>query len=357
MAFTNSRLLPAFAAARRHLLRIGRGSALAGLTVGGAAALLTLPAPSAHAQAWKPSRTVELVVFASPGGGNDKAARALQKIWADNKIVDAVVVNRVGGGGTLAYTYVSQKQVDKVADPHYIAIAQAGILTNQLAGRTTLGIADMTVLPYIGTEPVSLAVRADSPLKSLKDVADRLRKDPASLSFSPGSTLASTNHFVVALMARQLGADARKLRMVTFGGGAEAATNVLGGHIDAMINASNNAVPHVQAGKMRMLGIASPKRAASLPDVPTFREMGFDVIQDSWYVFLGPRGMTPGQIAFWDDVFARTMKTPEWKKFVEENGWEFGFMPSKETAAFMKKEWEEARGIMQELGVLKVDGK
>jgi putative tricarboxylic transport membrane protein len=299
--------------------------------------------------AWKPSRTVELVVFASPGGGNDKAARALQKIWADNKIVDAVVANRVGGGGTLAYSYVSQK----AGDGHYIAIAQAGILTNQLAGRTPLSIGDMTVLPYIGTEPVSLAVRTESPLRTLKDFADRLRKDPSSLTISPGSTLASTNHFVVALLARAVGADPRKLRMVTFGGSAEAVTSVLGGHIDAMVNASNNAVPHMQAGKMRILGIASPKRAASLPDVPTFREAGFDVLQDSWYVFMGPRGLAAPQVAFWDDVFARTMKTPEWKKFVADNGWEYGFKPSRENEAFLRKEWEEARSIMSDLGVLK----
>lgn len=317
------------------------------------AAVLAVGAAPLLAQPWKPSRTVELVVFAAPGGGNDKAARMLQKIWADNKIVDAVVVNRVGGGGTLAYTYVSQK----AGDAHYVAIAQAGILTNQLAGRTTLTYNDMTVLPYIGTEPVALAVRTESPLKTLKDFAGQLRKDPSSLSISPGSTLASTNHFVVALLARQLGADPRKLRMVSFGGSAEAVTNVLGGHIDAMISASNNAVPHMQSGRMRILGISSPKRAASMPDVPTFREMGFDVIQDSWYVFLGPKAMTAPQVAFWDDVFARTMKTPEWKKFIEENGWEYGFMPSKETATFLKKEYDEAKGIMSDLGALKVEAR
>lgn len=323
----------------------GRRALCGALAAGG-----TLIASGASAQAaWKPSRTVELVVFASPGGGNDKAARALQKIWSDNRIVDAVVANRVGGGGTLAYSYVSQK----AGDAHYIAIAQAGILTNQLAGRTTLSISDMTVLPYIGTEPVSLAVRTESPLRTLKDFADRLRKDPASLTISPGSTLASTNHFVVAQLARSVGADPRRLRMVTFGGSAEAVTNVLGGHIDAMVNASNNAVPHMQAGKMRILGIASPKRAASLPDVPTFRESGFDVLQDSWYVFVGPRGLTAPQVAFWDDVFARTMKTPEWKKFVADNGWEYGFKPSRENEAFLRKEWEEARSIMSDLGVLK----
>ena len=73
---------------------------------------------SAHAQ-WKPERAVEVVVFAAPGGGNDKSARVMHKIWTEAKMVDAVVVNKVGGGGSLAYTYVSQK----AGDPHSIAIA------------------------------------------------------------------------------------------------------------------------------------------------------------------------------------------------------------------------------------------
>src|SRR3954471_11017880 len=77
----------------------------------------------ASAQTWKPERPVELVVFAAAGGGNDKAARIIQKIWQENRMLEAVVVNKVGGGGSLAYTYVSQKP-----DPHFIAIAQAGLL-------------------------------------------------------------------------------------------------------------------------------------------------------------------------------------------------------------------------------------
>src|SRR6187455_550910 len=102
-------------------------------------------APGAAAQGWKPERSVELVVFAAAGGGNDKAARVIQKIWTENRMLEAVVVNKVGGGGSLAYTYVSQKP-----DSHVIAIAQAGLLTNQITGRSPLGLADVTVLPYIG---------------------------------------------------------------------------------------------------------------------------------------------------------------------------------------------------------------
>ena len=91
------------------------------------------PFTTAHAQ-WKPERTVEVVVFAAPGGGNDKSVRVMHKIWTENKILDSIVTNKVGGGGSLAYTYVSQK----TGDPHFIAIAQAGLVTNHITGRSPL---------------------------------------------------------------------------------------------------------------------------------------------------------------------------------------------------------------------------
>jgi putative tricarboxylic transport membrane protein len=304
----------------------------------------------AHAQpAWKPDRTVEIVVFAAPGGGNDKGARYLHKIWQENKLVDAIVTNKVGGGGSLAYTYVSQKP----GDGSTIAIAQAGLLTNHITGRSPISLADVTVLPYIGTEPVALAVRTDSPYKTLKDFVAQLKKDPSSLAISVGSTRGAVNHFTVALLAKAAGIDPKQLKILVFGGGAESVTNLLGGHIDAMMQASNNAVPHYKAGKMRILGLSTPKRSAGVPDVPTFREQGYDVLMDGWYAFVGPKNLTPAQIAYWDGIFARTVQYDEWKKFIESAGWEWGYKNSRETAAFLKAQYEQAKSLLIELGMAK----
>ena len=307
---------------------------------------ILLGAAAAHAQTWKPERAVELVVFAAAGGGNDKAARTIQRIWQEHKMLEAVVVNKVGGGGSLAYNYVSQK-----SDPGTIAIAQAGLLTNHIVGRSPLSLADVTILPYIGTEPVALAVSANSPYRNLREFTERLKKDPSALSISVGSTLGAVNHFAIALLAKSAGVDPKKLKIVVFGGGAESAINVLGGHVDAMIQASNNAVPHYQAGKMRILGLTTVKRAAGLPDVPTFREQGYDVVIDGWYVFVGPKNMPAGQVAYWDGVFAKTVQTAEWKKFVDTTGWEPGYKNSRDAAAFLKSEYETARSLLAELGM------
>ena len=306
-------------------------------------------APLCHAQGWKPDRTVELVVFAAPGGGNDKAARVLNKIWTEHKLVDSVVVNKVGGGGALAYTYVSQK----AGDGNVIAIAQAGLLTNYLAGRSPLTLNDVTVLSYIGSEPVALAVKADSPYKNLREFMDQLKKDPASLSISVGSTLGAVNHFTIAALAKASGIDPKKLKVLVFGGGAVSVTNLLGGHIDAMVQAANNAIPHYQAGTMRILGISLPKRSAKLPDVPTFKEQGFNVEMDGWYVFVGPKNLSPAQVAYWEGIFAKTVQTEDWKKFAAQSGWEVGYKNAQETTAYLRKENDEAKAILTDLGMAK----
>ena len=310
--------------------------------------LVLMPCTAVHAQ-WKPERTVEIVVFAAPGGGNDKSARVIHRIWQETKMVDAVVTNKVGGGGSLSYTYVSQK----TGDPHYIAIAQAGLITNHITGRSPVSYTDLTPLAYVGSEPVGLAVRAESPYKSLKEMVAQLKNDPQSLSVSVGSTRGAINHFTMALLAKAAGIDPMKLKILVFGGGAESVTNLLGGHIDVMSQAINNAIPHYQAGKMRILAISTAKRSPGLPEVPTFREQGYDVAIEGWTAFLGPKGLTPPQLAFWEDIFARTVQHPEWKKYLEANSWEPGYRNSKETLDYLRKDYEQSKSLLIELGMAK----
>lgn len=312
-----------------------------------ACALCTSAAPL-YAQ-WKPERTVEVVVFAAPGGGNDKSARMMHKIWQETKLLEAVVTNKVGGGGSLAYTYVSQK----AGDGHHIAIAQAGLNTNHITGRSPIHYSDLTAVAFVGNEPVGLAVRTDSPYKNLTELVDQLKKDPQSLAVSVGSTRGAVNHFTMALLAKAAGIDPKKLKILVFGGGAESVINLLGGHIDAMSQAINNAIPHHQAGKMRILALSTAKRSPGLHDVPTFRELGFDVVMEGWTVLMGPKGLAPAQVAYWEEVFAKTVQHLEWKKYLEFNSWEWGYKNSRETLDYLKKDYEQSKVLLTELGMAK----
>ena len=315
-----------------------------------AVALLAAALSAAPLRAqWKPERAVEVVVGFAPGGGNDKSARVMQRIWKDTNAFDAVVVNKVGGGGAVSYTYVSQK----VGDGHALAIAQAGLNTNHITARSPLHYSDVTPLAFVGNEPVGLAVRTDSPYRTLKDFVAQLKKDPQSVSISVGSTRGATNHFTMAVLAKAAGLDPNKLKILVFGGGAESVTNLLGGHIDAMSQAINNAIPHHNAGTMRILALSTPKRSPDLPNVPTFREQGFDVVLDGWTAFVGPKGMTAPQVAYWEQVFAKSVEHAQWKQYLQQNAWEWGYKNAKETAAYIRQDYDMSKRLLTELGMAK----
>ncbi len=197
--------------------------------------------PCAAQSGWKPDRTVEIVVGSAAGGGNDKTGRTLLRIWQENGwLENAIVVNKVGGGGALAYAYAAQTP----GDGHRIAVARTGLLTNHIRGLSPLGPADVTAIAMVADEPMSLSVRADSAMKTVGDLVARWKADPQSISISLGSSRGSTTHFLVALIARAGSVDPRKLKTLTFGGGAESVTNLLGGHIDLVSLAVGNIVAH-----------------------------------------------------------------------------------------------------------------
>ena len=147
--------------------------------------------------------------------------------------------------------------------------------------------------------------------------------------------------------------DPRKLKLLTFGGGADSTTNLLGGHIDMVCLGPGNVVMHVKQGTMRMIGVASAKRMASLPDVPTIREQGIDVVQGGWTLIVAPKGLSAAQIAYWENLLERTVNHPEWKRSLEEDSAEWLFMKTQATRDFLKKEYDTDRALLVELGMVK----
>ena len=310
----------------------------------------TLAAPSFAQPAWKPERAVEIVVGSAAGGGNDKTGRTMQKIWQESKwLENATVVNKVGGGGALAYTYTNQT----AGDGHRIAVARTGLLTNHIQGLSPLSYTDMTPIAMVADDPMSLTVRADSQIRSARDLVTRWKADPQSVSISLGSSRGSTTHFLIALIAKSGGVDPRKLKLLTFGGGADSTTNLLGGHIDMVCLGPGNVVMHVKQGTMRMIGVASAKRMASLPYVPTIREQGIDVVQGGWTLIVAPKGLSAAQIAYWENLLERTVNHPEWKRSLEEDSAEWLFMKTQATRDFLKKEYDTDRALLVELGMVK----
>lgn len=308
--------------------------------------------PQAHAQAtWQPQKQVEIVVGSGPGGGNDRNARGLQKVLSENKwLTNVLVLNKVGGGGALAYTYVNQH----ANDAHYLVFVRQGFLSNHILGRSPIGVNDMTALAMLTSEASGIAVRAGNPaLKTFTDVIERLKQDAQSLTISLGSTRYGSPHLMLAMLAKANGIDVRKLKLVTFAGGAESTTQLLGGHIDMSAISIDNAAPHHKSGALRVLGVSSAQRLAALPDVPTFKEQGFDVLMAGFTIVMGPRGLTPAQVHYWESLLERVSQNAEWKRLLAADLQDPDFKNAAATREYLRQQYELSRALLADIGVTK----
>jgi putative tricarboxylic transport membrane protein len=304
----------------------------------------------AAAQEWKPAKNVDIVVSAAAGGSSDRSARVVQKLLQANPAFPSVTVsNRPGGGGTVAWTYVNQHP----GDAHYIGTFSSTMLTNHILGVGKLSYRDFTPLSILLREYPIVAVSAESTIRTGKDLLERLRKDPASVSFSFASSPGNHNHIIVGMILKAAGADPKKAKVVVQSSGGQATTQMLGGHIDVLVGAPANAIPHIQAGKAVAIGISAPQRQdGRLAGLPTLREHGIDAVFFSWRGFIGPRGLAPAQVAFWDQAFAKMIQGEDWKQDLERNAWAGDYMSSADTRRHLDQEHEVMTRMLGDLGVI-----
>ena len=313
---------------------------------------LVMASGGAIAQTWSPQKNVEIVAASGPGGSNDNTARTLERALASTKLVSSTVsvVNKPGGGGSIAYTYVSQRP----GDPHYLLVATSGLLSNHIIGASTLTPADFTPIASLLEDYVVFAVAANSPLKTGKDLVERMKKDPQSVTVGFANAFGSSRHVAGGLFLKALGRSPRDLKPVVFKGSAEAIPAVLGGHLDLVIIGAVNAVAHVSAGRMRVLGVGAPKRLGGvLANAPTWREQGVDVVSGSWRGIFGPKGLTPAQIAFWEGALRKATDTPDWKADLEKNFWTDHFVTGAQLRKDIEQEYATTKAVLADLGLAK----
>jgi putative tricarboxylic transport membrane protein len=227
------------------------------------------------------------------------------------------------------------------------------MVTNYLLGVSKLHYSDFTPLSILLREYVLVAVRAESPIATGADLLERLRKDPASVSFTFSSSPGNHNHVIIGMILKAAAADMKKARVIVQKSGGEAVTAILGGHIDVFVGAPANATPHIQSGKARAIGISAPQRqAGALAGYPTLKEQGMDAVFFSWRGFIGPKGLTAPQLAFWDQAFAKAIQGEEWKQDLAKNAWAEDFMGSAATRKHLDGEHELLSGMLAELGVI-----
>lgn len=302
-----------------------------------------------RAQEWKPDKPVEIIATNAPGGGADRIIRIMLNVMQERKdfSVPVSIVNKPGGGSAVSYAYLNQHP----GDGHYVVLGSKAILTNNISGRGP-SYTEMTPIAHLFGEYVSVTVRPDSPLKNGRDLIDRLKKDPAALSFGIATSLGGANHQAVAAAAKVAGIDVKAMRNVIFQSGGAASTAMIGGHVDVVPISAAFGSSLLKNGQVRILAVGAPQRLGGiLADVPTWREMGFDAVVSNWRVIIGPKGMTPAQIAFWEGALRRFTEAPEWKKELEANFWTGEFMNRAETMKYLERENAALRAFLSDLGL------
>lgn len=313
--------------------------------------MVVLAGPLAAAE-WKPAKRVEVVVPNAPGGGNDRLVRLVLKIAQEQKLIEPVVnvIHKPGAGVVMGLNYLNQF----AGDGHHIAILSATFLGDYVSGRSAISPTDITPIAQLFTEYVAFAVKADSPLKSGVDVLTRLKTDVASLSVSLSGGPGNHNHIALSLVARAAGGDPKKLRVVVFSSGADALTAALGGHVDMVIGPAPSVLPHVQAGRLRFIALAAPRRLdGAFASVPVWKELGASAVASNWRSIVGPRGLPPPQIEYWEQLLARVTESDEWKKMLERDRVTPEFLRSARMREELKADYDELKSVMTELGLVK----
>jgi putative tricarboxylic transport membrane protein len=305
----------------------------------------------AHAQtAWKPERNIEIVVGSSAGTGTDRTARLIQKIWQEQKAVPvpSVVVNKPGGGGAVSWAYLGPK----AGDGHYLLVTSYNLVTNHITGRSNVNYTDFTPISLLISEYIGFAVKADSPYKTMADLAKALKDNPEAVSVGTSSSAGGANHIAIGLLAKAAGADVKKLKVVIYNGGGEAQAAMLGGHVAVWVNSASSLAAPYAAGLIRPLAIASPQRLpGALANLPTATESGLKVVADNWRLVIAPKGLSAPQVAYWDNAFRTLTQSREWNDDLAAAQMSNSYRSSADTTRYIAEEYGEIKGILTELGL------
>lgn len=319
------------------------------------AALLALAAPlagyapHAPAQTWKPEKAIEVIALNAPGGGADRILRIMASVLQERRYIGVpiAVVNKPGGGGSVGMAYLNQHP----GDGHYVVLSSKAVLTNNIVGQGP-SYTEFTQVATLFGEYISVTVKPDSPIKSGRDLVERLKKDPTALSFGIATSLGNFNHLGVAAALKEAGVDLKKMRNVVFQSGGAATTAMLGGHIDVVPITAAFAGSMLRNGQIRLIAVTSPARLTGvLAEVPTWREQGLNAVVSNSRSITGAKGMTEAQIAYWDQALRRMIDSDEWKKELEANFWTSEYMGSVETRKSLDRDNVQLRAFLTDLGL------
>ena len=268
-----------------------------------------------------PAAATECIAPANPGGGWDFTCRQIGKILYDLKQVDkpVQVTNMAGAGGGVAYAHVvSERNND--AD---LIVAASSATTTRLAQNAFGGATadQVRFVGSIGADPGVIVVAKDSPYQSLNDLVEAIKADPGSVAFAGGSAAGGFDHLKPLMILREAGfTDIRKVKYIGVDGGADAITQTIGGHTQAMTGDMSEIVGFIKSGEVRALAVLTEERVPGFEEIPTAREQGYDVVAVNWRGLYVPKGISDERFEEWAAKLKAVAESDEWKEAMAANG-------------------------------------
>ncbi len=292
-----------------------------------------------------PGRAIEIVSWATPGGPSDLLARALAAEAPPHFDGQRVTVStRQGGAGAVGMQYLTRR----AGDPHVLGVFTASGTVNIATGRIPFDPGDFTPILRIQVDPFLVAVRDESPFRTLNGLFEAATAAPGSVSVS-GFGAASAHSLGFARLRGAAGSP--DIRWIAYEGSGDAVVAALGGHTDAVHTNYNIVREHLRAGTMRVLATALPLHA--LPRTPSYADEGFDLTPAHWRGVVGPPDLPP---ALRDDLRRRllaTIETPGFREYMERAAMEYAVMDGPESfGAWMAGEVATSRELLAGLGLV-----
>lgn len=318
---------------RRHVL-----SAAAGLAAAG-----SLARPAVAQQ-----RFASMYVFvpAGPGGGWDGLGRAIEQASRAAGLVGSFQFENVGGaGGTVGLPrFASQRRGRGDAIMVGGAVMVGAVITN----RTPVGLKDVTPIARMTTEPGVIVVPANSDIRDIQGFMAALRANPGAVSVGGGSA-GGIDHITLGLMLKAVGRNAREGSYVAFAGGGPAQAAILGAQVRAGISGVSEFAEQIRAGRMRALATTGDTR--SLPNVPTLRESGLNIVLGNWRGVFGAPGISVAQRQALVDWMTALNASSQWKEILSTRGWDEWFLAGPAFEQFLARDEEETRQVLRDIGL------
>jgi putative tricarboxylic transport membrane protein len=310
--------------------------------------LLAVTAVGALPLSARAAANLKMMIPANPGGGWDTTGRAVGKALQDAGLASSVTYeNKGGAAGAIG---LAQFVNASKGDPNALMVMGAVMLGGIITGKPPVSITQATPIARLTTEYNVFVLPENSPFKTMKDVVEAMKKDPASVKWGGGSR-GSTEHIAAAMIAREVGVDASKINYVPFRGGGEATAAILGGNVTVGGSGYSEFQQYIEAGKMKGIGVTSETRLKGI-NIPTLKEQGINVVIGNWRGVYAPPGITAEQRKALTDLVVAATKHKSWAEALEKNNWTPALLAGKAFEEFVDADFAGLRATMVKAGMI-----